>query len=121
MGREPAGNAACTAGRYEVRVMWRAFLGLLLAGAAFGQQPVDFNKQIRPIFEQKCLPCHDAEKAAGGLRMHTRAAIAKVLNGSLVAAIDLPSDKRGAMPPAGPQLPASERDLIRKPLGRAAP
>jgi formylglycine-generating enzyme required for sulfatase activity len=101
--------------------MRRAILGLALASAAFGQQAVDFNKQIRPILEQKCLPCHDAEKAAGGLRMNTRAAVSKVLNGALVAAVDLPSDKRGAMPPGGPQLPASERDLIRKWIAAGAP
>jgi hypothetical protein len=29
--------------------------------------PVSFAQQIQPIFEQSCLPCHNATKAEGGL------------------------------------------------------
>src|SRR5258708_14290049 len=111
MEHEPAGTRYAAARLDEVRLMRRPLLGLAVAGAALAQQ-VDFEKQIRPILEQKCLPCHDAAKAAGGLRMDTRARVSRSLP-KVVAAIDLASDKRGAMPPGGPRLPQTERDSIK--------
>lgn len=95
-------------------------LFLIAAALPAAAQTVDFDRQIRPILEQKCLPCHDAEKGAGGLRLHTRASAAKALP-AIVPLLDLPSTQRGAMPPGGPQLPAGERDLIRRWIAAGAP
>ncbi len=58
-------------------------LSTLLVGAAFaaaspaadtkptpaGQQPVSFNKQVRPILQAKCQGCHQPAKAQGGYVM----------------------------------------------------
>ena len=44
-----------------------------LASAA----PVDFNAQIKPIFETHCLSCHGEEKPKAGLRMTTREGMLK--------------------------------------------
>jgi mono/diheme cytochrome c family protein len=32
-------------------------------------RPVDFVREVRPIFEAHCLKCHDANKQRGGLRL----------------------------------------------------
>src|SRR5262245_42516054 len=32
----------------------------------------DFDKDVREVFENSCLHCHNAEKAKGGLRLDTR-------------------------------------------------
>lgn len=51
-----------------------ALAALLLAGlATSGAEPasdvVSFRREIAPILAQKCLACHDAEKAKGGYRL----------------------------------------------------
>jgi formylglycine-generating enzyme required for sulfatase activity/mono/diheme cytochrome c family protein len=39
--------------------------------------PVDFNRQIKPIFEANCVSCHGAERPKGAFRMLTREDIIK--------------------------------------------
>lgn len=44
-------------------------------GASFAQaNPVDFVRDIRPIFEDRCYSCHGPEKQKGGLRLDIKAA-----------------------------------------------
>jgi len=38
---------------------------------------VDFARDIAPIFQKSCLPCHSGEKPQGGLRLDTEAQILK--------------------------------------------
>ncbi|MFP6620515.1 MAG: DUF1549 domain-containing protein, partial [Pirellulaceae bacterium] len=51
-------------------------MALLLGKPAVGQQPqeIDFVRQVAPILQQRCLNCHGATKAEGGLRLHQAAA-----------------------------------------------
>lgn len=35
-------------------------------------EPVDFNKQIRPIFKDRCYSCHGSKKQESGLRLDKR-------------------------------------------------
>lgn len=47
---------------------------LLIAGAARGEvadppEPVDFTKDVRPIFEQRCVKCHGKDRQEGDLRL----------------------------------------------------
>jgi mono/diheme cytochrome c family protein len=35
-------------------------------------EPVDFDKQIRPIFKERCYSCHGAKKQESGLRLDKR-------------------------------------------------
>lgn len=35
-------------------------------------EPIDFNKQIRPIFKERCYSCHGAKKQESGLRLDKR-------------------------------------------------
>ncbi len=52
--------------------LWGA--ALALPASIFGA-PVDFERQIQPILEDKCYRCHDAEEAKGSLRLDSPAAI----------------------------------------------
>src|SRR5215213_10909721 len=43
----------------------------LLVLAARGQSaPIDFDRDIRPIFSEHCYECHGTDKAKGGLRLN---------------------------------------------------
>ncbi len=43
-----------------------------LTGRPAIADPVDFNQQIKPLFESACLSCHGAEKPKGKFKMLTR-------------------------------------------------
>ncbi len=61
-------------------------LALLLPALATAAEPVDFAKQVRPLFEQHCTSCHGAAKQKGGLRLNSGAAVLKGgLEGPVVA------------------------------------
>ena len=95
-------------------------------------QRVSFEKQVAPVLEKSCLPCHDVDKPAGALRMDKMDGLLK--GGSkgpaivpvkpdqslLVKLIDLPKGAPLAMPPDGP-LPQAERDAIREWVATGAP
>jgi hypothetical protein len=123
----------------------RLFLGsLLLLGAAAVAQAkdaktaaVDFEKQIWPILEKRCVDCHATEHATddgrkkkpkGGVTLDSRAGIEASKKGKLVAAkkpddsllytaITLPADHEDRMPPQKAKdntpLGKDQTDLIR--------
>ena len=85
-------------------------------------EPVDFAKQIRPIFEKHCVSCHGATKQKAGLKLDIGKRILKgSLNGPVVVAKKSTESKlihalKGehgveAMPPSG-ALDAAEIGLI---------
>jgi thiamine biosynthesis lipoprotein ApbE len=83
---------------------------------------VDFRTQIQPILAAKCVMCHGANQAAGGVRLDTRGAVLKPPlvtarkpeSSSLFTVLELPPGQPKAMPPGGPQLSKTERDLVRQ-------
>src|SRR5436190_13807153 len=46
-------------------------LSTLTAGIAHAQDKVTYQDHVRPIFENRCLNCHNAEKKKGGLDLST--------------------------------------------------
>ena len=38
---------------------------------------VDFARDIAPIFQKSCLPCHSGEEPQGGLRLDTEAHVVR--------------------------------------------
>ncbi|MFM7540979.1 MAG: PSD1 and planctomycete cytochrome C domain-containing protein [Planctomycetota bacterium] len=53
-------------------------VAILAAGPLFQARPSDdFEKHIRPLLVEKCQSCHGPEKAKGGLRLDSRAALLK--------------------------------------------
>ena len=100
-------------------------LPIALLLAAERQTPVSFEKEIKPIFEAKCLPCHNSIQALGGLDMDSIAGIrAGGDNGSMIIAGDPavsllvqrinPRSRLPLMPAPGEPLPANEIALIRR-------
>ncbi len=117
-------------------------LAISLAGAATAaplaaqQGPVEFQRQILPIFEQRCFECHATaavgargtqKKPKGGVVLDSKAGITSSLKGKLVvaknpegsalyASISLPADHDDRMPPAkkGDALSAEQQGLVKK-------
>ena len=53
---------------------------ILLAPFSLLSAQVDFARDVQPIFEKSCLPCHGAKAQAAGLRLDTRdGALAKAI------------------------------------------
>jgi hypothetical protein len=47
-----------------------AFISILIFGIIkSGNKPVDFNAEIRPILNQKCITCHGGVKRSGGFSL----------------------------------------------------
>ena len=94
-------------------------LALMLASGAHAD-PVDFARDVRPIFQKHCTECHGEKKQKSGLRLDVRAAAMKggdTHGASIIAgkAQESPllklitsTDKDERMPPKGEGLPASE-------------
>jgi mono/diheme cytochrome c family protein len=120
--------------RRQISIAWAAttagsvFVVAVTAGAASlppaAQRAVIFQTEIAPIFQERCISCHGAEKEKGGLRLDDRklalrggdegTAIvpgdsAKSLLIQLVAGVD--EDR--IMPAKGPRLSAEEIGLLR--------
>lgn len=92
---------------------------LLMANAVVAA-PIDFVREVRPIFEQHCYECHGAKKQKSGLRLDVKAAALKggddhgpnIVAGkgkesSLLQAV-ASRDKDERMPPKGEPLSAAE-------------
>ena len=71
----PSPMPTTTANRWQ-SILAVMLMALLLGKPAAGQQSkaVDFVRQVAPILQQRCLNCHGASKAEGGLRLHDAAA-----------------------------------------------
>lgn len=56
-----------------MRVTPPLLLFFLLSCGALSGDPIDFVREVRPIFEEHCYECHSAEKQKSGLRLDLRA------------------------------------------------
>ena len=106
--------------------VFAATISALMSTTAFGADPVDFEKQILPIFMEHCAGCHGEEKGSGKLRLHTVKTIQEKLAADehlLVAGkpdesdiykrLVLPADDKKRMPKKADPLPKEKIDLIR--------
>lgn len=108
---------------------------LFLAGVVASEEPVDFNRDIRPLLSGNCFHCHgpDPETREGGLRLDEReGAIAELDSGTIAVVPGKPDesellarlvgDDSIRMPPpeAGRQLTPAEVDLFRRWIAEGA-
>ena len=111
-----------------VALLLTAFRPELVHAAA---PPIDFNRDIRPIFSDHCYACHgpDQNKRKAGLRLDTKDGALKALDSggfaivpgqpkssALLKVISLPPDDDDHMPPTktGKQLSAAQVDSLRR-------
>ena len=94
--------------------------------------PVNFTKEIKPIFEASCIKCHGRGKDKGGFRLDTRETALKggdsgpaVLPGksaeSLLIALVQGVDPDNFMPRKGSRLTAEQIGLLRAWIDQGAP
>ncbi len=87
---------------------------------------VDFIRDVQPIFENKCLECHNPNKTKGKLLMDTAAALlkggdtgpgfvaGKPDESEIIKRVVLPKDHDDIMPPKGGPLAANEIDVLKR-------
>jgi mono/diheme cytochrome c family protein len=91
--------------------------------AAAGDAPVDFVRDVQPIFAQHCYACHDADKRKGGLQLDVKQrALAGGDEGPILTAGDPEKSKlihlvRGddpkeVMPPKGERLTPQQVQVL---------
>lgn len=92
---------------------------------AAAKETVDFKKHIQPIFESRCLECHDAKKHKGGIRLDRLDDLLVggdsgkpgVIRGksaeSYLVHVVAGLDPDAAMPPKGERLTAEQVGLLR--------
>ncbi len=103
--------------------LFLAALGLIHpAGAA----PVDFAREVRPIFQQKCESCHGAAKQKSGLRLDRKEDALR--GGDNISPLIKPGDANGSallkivsgqqpnliMPPNGDKLTPAQVEILRR-------
>jgi len=108
------------------RRLWIAGLCCLCPTVGRAAEPVDFQRQIRPIFAQNCLTCHGADKQRGGLRLDSAAAVreggnsglaivpGKSAQSRLIQAVTGSNPDVAHMPPKGKDLDETQVTLLRR-------
>ncbi|MEO6740425.1 MAG: PSD1 and planctomycete cytochrome C domain-containing protein [Chthoniobacteraceae bacterium] len=101
--------------------------------AAVVAAPVDFVRDVRPIFEKHCHECHGEKKQKSGLRLDVKSAAMKggdehgasIIAGkaqeSPLLKLITSTDKDEWMPPKGDRLPAAEVATVTRWINEGAP
>ncbi len=106
------------------KYLWLTALALPVWAAA----PPQFEKDILPIFEAKCVKCHAGSTPQASLDVRSRATLMKggtsgpaLLSGEPDRSTLFFRVRSGQMPPGGPKLEDAEIDLIRRWIEVGAP
>ena len=105
-----------------------ALLAIFASGSrpASAQGAVQFDKEVWPILQDKCVTCHGPEDQFNDLRLDSKAAIlkggknGKVLTAgdpdksSLYVRVALPPDDLDIMPAEGDPLTAAQIDTLKR-------
>ncbi len=101
---------------------------------------VNFEKEVFPLFEERCIECHQAPQEKNGRLIKPKAGlrmdgVAHLMFGSddgpvlvpnhpsksaLYNRVNLPSDDDDRMPPKGDPLTFDQKDLLRRWIGQGA-
>jgi hypothetical protein len=96
---------------------------MLMLPRTFAGDAIDFARDVRPIFQSRCLTCHGPDKQRGGLRLDNKAALAggdagvvivpgQVEKSPLIRRITS-SDEAERMPPKGERLTPEQVRILR--------
>src|SRR5947207_11574310 len=93
---------------------------------------IDFQKEVRPLFESRCYECHGPKKQKSGLRLDRKSSVFQggdsgkpaVVPGksaeSLLAQKITSKDPDEIMPPKGEKLTTAETELLKKWIDQGA-
>ena len=100
---------------------------------ATAKPTVDFEKDIRPLFESRCYECHGPKKQKSGLRLDRKSSalkggdsgksvllVGKSAESALIQRVTT-TDPDELMPPKGEKLTSSQIDLLKKWIDQGAP
>src|SRR5262245_52571789 len=104
---------------------------VLISAPVWAADPVDYTRQVKPLFKERCSACHGALKQQGKLRVDTVALIAKGGKsgpaikpgdpaGSLLIERVSDADDDTRMPPEGKPLSAEQIALLRSWIAEGA-
>jgi mono/diheme cytochrome c family protein len=100
------------------------FLFLSMATGAAAEAKVDFEKQVKPILESRCVICHQSKALFGKVNLENAAMAFRerpggpaILKGKpdsspLYFVLKLPPKNPQAMPPTGHRIPDKESQII---------
>jgi hypothetical protein len=107
-------------------------IGTALEDATRAQGPVQFEREVWPIFHDKCVTCHGPEDQFNDLRLDSKDRILKggkngkvVVPGdptksSLYVRVSLPPDDLDIMPAEGDPLTAAQIDTLKRWIAEGA-
>ena len=108
----------------------RTVLAFALLATTSAGAPIDFARDVYPIFQRSCFECHGEKKAKGSLRLHTREAAfdddGVIVKGDAAASelfrrITLPKSDEEVMPNRGEPLSKDEIARIKAWINAGAP
>src|SRR5262245_49024258 len=88
------------------------------------QSPVNFNRDVQPLFQQRCYECHGEKKQKSGLRLDRKSSVFTGGDSGKPAVVPGKStesplfqrvtseDKDEVMPPKGERLTAEQLSLL---------
>ncbi len=85
-------------------------LTLLLSTSTIAAAPIDYVRDVLPIFEAHCIGCHTADEAQGGLVMESHAALMSGGENGLAITAGVPSSSRLFLMAAGKMEPVMPPD-----------
>ncbi|WP_146852968.1 DUF1549 domain-containing protein, partial [Brevifollis gellanilyticus] len=87
---------------------------------ASAQASVDYERDIKPLFKERCVSCHGSVKQKGDLRLDAGSLIGKEVHGELVSRV-ISEDEDERMPPEGTRLTPVQVANLREWLAAGAP
>jgi len=80
----------------------------------------DYDKDIKPLFKERCVSCHGSVKQKGDLRLDAGALIGKGIHADLITRVTS-NDEDERMPPEGARLTESQVAALRQWFASGAP
>ena len=113
-----------TRGMKTIHWFGSALFALIPVVGSYGEEPLDFEKDVKPLLESRCVNCHHSGALFGNLNLENRehafaerptgpVIIPKQPNESpLYYVLKLPPKDSKAMPPTGHRITDKEMEII---------
>ena len=110
----------------RITALWSlCWLALSVPTSALSAEPIDFERDVRPVLQERCVACHGATKQKGGLRLDAKRVAfkggdsgavlvsGKSVESELVKRV-VSSDSDERMPPDGERLSALQIERLKR-------